>query len=153
MMSNLGAQFPQHRGNEQRFKFAAASGNVMRVSLQSFRPEFLNRVDDIVIFHPLEEAQLQHILDLRLRDLNQMLAERHITVELTEAARHQLFLTGFDRAYGARPLKRAIQRLVQDRLAMKILDGEILHGDQVLLYADPLHECLDVKVKDRAVPA
>ncbi len=151
MTSNLGAQFLNTEAMSSESNFAAASESVMQVLRQSFRPEFLNRVDDIVIFHPLEEAQLQHILDLRLRDLNKMLAERHITVELTEAARHQLFLTGFDRAYGARPLKRAIQRLVQDKLAMKILDGEILHGDHVLLDADPLHECLDVKVKDRAV--
>ncbi len=153
MTSNLGAQFLNSEAMSSESNFAAASESVMQVLRQSFRPEFLNRVDDIVIFHPLEEAQLQHILDLRLRDLNQMLTERHITVELTEAARHQLYLTGFDRAYGARPLKRAIQRLVQDKLAMKILDGEILHGDHVLLDADPLHECLDVKVKDRAVTA
>ncbi len=153
MTSNLGAQFLSTDAMSSESNFAAASENVLQLLRQSFRPEFLNRVDDIVIFHPLEETQLNHILDLRLRDLNRMLAARHITVELTEAARHQLFLTGFDRAYGARPLKRAIQRLIQDRLAMKILDGEILHGDHVALDADPLHECLQVQVKDRAVTA
>ncbi len=153
MTSNLGAQFLNTDAISSESSFAAASENVLQLLRQSFRPEFLNRVDDIVIFHPLEETQLNHILDLRLHDLNRMLAERHITVELTEAARRQIFLTGFDRAYGARPLKRAIQRLIQDRLAMKILDGEILHGDHVALDADPLHECLQVQVKGRVVPA
>ncbi|HEX4021844.1 MAG TPA: ATP-dependent chaperone ClpB [Acidobacteriaceae bacterium] len=149
MTSNLGAQFLNADAMTSESAFAEASEQVLQLLRQSFRPEFLNRVDDIVIFRPLEESQLNHILDLRLKDLNRMLAERHIAVELTEAARHQLFLSGFDRAYGARPLKRAIQRLIQDPLAIKILDGEILHGDHVLLDADPLNERLQVNVKDR----
>ncbi len=153
LTSNLGAQFLNSDAMNNDASFAEASESVMQLLRQSFRPEFLNRVDDIVIFRPLEEEQLQHILDLRLADLNRMLAERHITVELTAAARHQLFLSGFDRAYGARPLKRAIQRLVQDMLAMKILDGEILHGDHVVLDADPLHERLQAQVKERTVTA
>jgi ATP-dependent Clp protease ATP-binding subunit ClpB len=103
----------------------------MKVVREHFRPEFLNRVDDIVIFRPLGEEQLTRIVDLRLKDLERLLADRHITIDLTEAARHQLFTAGYDRAYGARPLKRAIQRLIQDPLAMKILDGEVLHGDHV----------------------
>jgi ATP-dependent Clp protease ATP-binding subunit ClpB len=150
MTSNLGAAFLNAGSMETESAFATASEQVLQLLRQSFRPEFLNRVDDVVIFRPLEEEQLYHILDLRMRDLNQMLAERHITVELTKAARHQLFLSGFDRAYGARPLKRAIQRLIQDPLAIKILDGEVLHGDHVVLDADPLHERLLVQVKDRA---
>ncbi len=98
---------------------------------QQFRPEFLNRVDDIVVFHPLGEAQLTHIIDLRLADLTKLLADRKITLDLTEAARKAIFKAGYDRAYGARPLKRAIQRMVQDKLAVKILDGTVLHGDRV----------------------
>ena len=78
-----------------------------------------------------------------------MLADRRITVEMTEAGKRQLFLTGYDRAYGARPLKRAIQRLIQDPLAIKILDGEVVHGDHVLLDADPLHNRLEIKVLAR----
>ena len=101
-----------------------------------FRPEFLNRVDDIVVFHPLGESQLTHIVDLRLADLQAMLTDRHITLELTDAARAAIFNAGYDRAYGARPLKRAIQRLVQDPLAVKILDGTVLHGDNVTLDTD-----------------
>ncbi len=153
LTSNLGAQFLNTEAMQSESSFAEASENVLQLLRQSFRPEFLNRVDDVVIFRPLDEAQLNHILDLRLADLNRMLAERHITVEMTPAARQQIFLTGFDRAYGARPLKRAIQRLIQDKLAIKILDGEVLHGDHVLLDADPLHESLKVTVQERAVQA
>ena len=107
----------------------------MKVLREHFRPEFLNRVDDVVIFRPLGEEQLTHIVDLRLKDLEKLLADRHITIELTAAARQQIFTAGYDRAYGARPLKRAIQRLIQDPLAMKILDGEVLHGDHVRIDA------------------
>ncbi|MGC1782784.1 MAG: ATP-dependent chaperone ClpB [Acidobacteriaceae bacterium] len=149
MTSNLGAQFLNAEALENESSFEAASDQVMQVLRQHFRPEFLNRVDDIVIFRPLGEDQLGKILDLRIADLNRMLADRHITVELSEAARHQLFLSGYDRAYGARPLKRAIQRLIQDPLAVKILDGEVLHGDELLLDADPLNNKLEIQVKRR----
>jgi ATP-dependent Clp protease ATP-binding subunit ClpB len=107
----------------------------MDVLRQHFRPEFLNRVDDVVVFHPLEESQLIHIVDLRLKDLQKLLADRKITIELTDAAKKAIFKAGYDRAYGARPLKRALQRMVQDPLAMKILDGEVLHGDHVVIDA------------------
>ena len=80
-----------------------------------FKPEFLNRVDDIVVFRPLGDEQLTHIVDLRLKDLQKLLADRKITLELTDGARKAIFKAGYDRAYGARPLKRAIQRLVQDQ--------------------------------------
>jgi ATP-dependent Clp protease ATP-binding subunit ClpB len=102
---------------------------------KQFRPEFLNRVDDIVIFHPLNDEQLKHIVDLRLKELQTLLADRKITLELTDAARTAIFKAGYDRAYGARPLKRAIQRMVQDKLAVKILDGSVLHGDHVVVGA------------------
>ncbi|HET9087791.1 MAG TPA: ATP-dependent chaperone ClpB, partial [Acidobacteriaceae bacterium] len=149
MTSNLGAQLLNAESLASESSFDAAREEVMQVLRQSFRPEFLNRVDDIVIFRPLGEEQLSSILKLRIDDLNRMLADRRITVELTEAARHQLFLLGYDRAYGARPLKRAIQRLIQDPLAIKILDGEVVHGDHVLLDADPLHNRLEIRVLDR----
>ena len=115
--------------------FEDAKARVMEELRKHFRPEFLNRVDDIVVFHPLGERQLTHIVDLRLKDLQKMLADRHITLELTDAARKAIFKAGYDRAYGARPLKRAIQRMVQDKLAMKILDGSVLHGDHVVVDA------------------
>ena len=131
MTSNLGTSQLSTAWAEGEEGFEDAKHRVMDELRKHFRPEFLNRVDDVVVFHPLGESQLTHIVDLRLNDLRRMLADRHITLELTEAARQAIFRAGYDRAYGARPLKRAIQRLVQDPLAMKILDGSVVHGDRV----------------------
>jgi ATP-dependent Clp protease ATP-binding subunit ClpB len=153
MTSNLGAHLLQAENLSSETAFDAAREEVMQLLRKSFRPEFLNRVDDIVIFRPLGEEQLVHIVDLRLADLRKLLEPRKITLELTEGARHQLMLTGYDRQYGARPLKRAIQRLIQDPLAIKILDGEILHGDHVRVDADPLKNRLVFEVVGRAVEA
>jgi ATP-dependent Clp protease ATP-binding subunit ClpB len=116
---------------EDKAGFAEATRRVMGVLREHFRPEFLNRIDDVVVFHPLGEEQLTHIIDLRLADLEKMLADRKIVITLTPAARKAIFKAGYDKAYGARPLKRAIQRLVQDPLAVKILDGTVRHGDHV----------------------
>jgi ATP-dependent Clp protease ATP-binding subunit ClpB len=153
MTSNLGAHLLQSENLESESAFEAAREQVMQLLRQSFRPEFLNRVDDVVIFRPLGEEQLSHIVDLRLADLRKLLEPRKITLELTEGARHQLLLTGYDRQYGARPLKRAIQRLIQDPLAIKILDGEVLHGDHIRVDADPLKNRLLFEVEGRTVEA
>ncbi|MGH9586515.1 MAG: ATP-dependent chaperone ClpB [Acidobacteriaceae bacterium] len=153
MTSNLGSQALQGESLTTEAAFDRARDQVMEVLRQSFRPEFLNRVDDIVIFRPLGEDQLSRIVGLRLKDLERLLADRDITIELTDEARHQLLMTGYDRAYGARPLKRAIQRLVQDPLAIKILDGEVLHGDHVRVEADPLNNQLKFEVAERTVEA
>jgi ATP-dependent Clp protease ATP-binding subunit ClpB len=99
-------------------RFARASEQVMTALRGHFKPEFLNRIDDIVVFRPLGTEQLTKIVELRLEDLKALLADRKITIELTEAAKHTLFTSGYDPAYGARPLKRAIQRLIQDPLAL-----------------------------------
>jgi ATP-dependent Clp protease ATP-binding subunit ClpB len=135
MTSNLGAGQLATAWAEGEDGFEDAKVRVMDELRKHFRPEFLNRVDDIVVFHPLGESQLTHIVDLRLKELQKMLVDRHITLELTDAARAAVFKAGYDRAYGARPLKRAIQRMVQDKLAMKILDGSVLHGDRVVVDA------------------
>jgi ATP-dependent Clp protease ATP-binding subunit ClpB len=103
---------------------------------EHFRPEFLNRVDDIVIFRSLGKAQMSRILDLRLNEVRKLLEERQISLELTESAKQLILAAGSDAAYGARPLKRALQRMVQDPLAMKILDGEVLHGEHVRIDVD-----------------
>ena len=153
MTSNLGAHLLQSENLESEAAFDAAREQVMQLLRQHFRPEFLNRVDDVVIFRPLGEEQLEHIVDLRLADLRKQLEPRKITLELTSAARHQLLLTGYDRQYGARPLKRAIQRLIQDPLAIKILDGEVLHGDHIRVDADPLKNRLLFEVAGRTVEA
>ncbi len=103
----------------------------------AFRPEFLNRVDDIVMFRPLGKEQLARIVDLQLARVQQLLKQRQITIDLTEAARALLYQEGSDPAYGARPMKRAIQRLVQDPLATQILEGTALPGDHVRVDAAP----------------
>jgi ATP-dependent Clp protease ATP-binding subunit ClpB len=101
-----------------------------------FRPEFINRIDEIVIFNPLGKEQLEHIVDLMLKSVEQLLAERKITLELTPAAKELLLREGYDPAYGARPLRRTIQRLLQDPLALQILEGGILPGDHVKVHRD-----------------
>jgi ATP-dependent Clp protease ATP-binding subunit ClpB len=136
MTSNIGASYLQAEGVSSPEAFAEATDHVMEALRQHFRPEFLNRVDDVIVFKPLGEEQLTHIIELRLDDLRKLLADRKITIELTQPAKELLFLEGYDRAYGARPLKRAIQRLIQDPLALKILEGEVLHGDHVVVDAD-----------------
>jgi ATP-dependent Clp protease ATP-binding subunit ClpB len=135
MTSNVGAGQLSTAWAQGEEGFEEAKSRVMDELRKHFKPEFLNRVDDIVIFHPLGDEQLTHIVDLRLKDLQKLLTDRKITLELTEGARKAIFKAGYDRAYGARPLKRAIQRMVQDKLAVKILDGSVLHGDQVQVKA------------------
>src|SRR5579871_5435290 len=149
LTSNIGASYLQAEGVSSPEAFAEASDHVMEALRQHFRPEFLNRVDDIIVFKPLGEEQLTHIIELRLDDLRKLLAERKITIELTQPAKELLFLEGYDRAYGARPLKRAIQRMIQDPLALKILEGEVLHGDHVVVDADVPKRQMVFTVGDR----
>jgi ATP-dependent Clp protease ATP-binding subunit ClpB len=148
MTSNIGAQQLSTAWADGEEGFEDAKLRVMDSLKQHFRPEFLNRVDDIVVFHALGQEQLTHIIDLRLKDLENLLADRKITLELTPEARAAIFKSGYDRAYGARPLKRAIQRLVQDPLAVKILDGTVLHGDHVVVTAGG--KGLEFSVAERA---
>jgi ATP-dependent Clp protease ATP-binding subunit ClpB len=136
MTSNLGSSFLQAEGLRSEKDFAEASKLVMNALHGHFKPEFLNRVDDIIIFRPLGKEQLVKIIELRLEDVRRLLAERKISLELTDAAKDLLFAEGFDPNFGARPLKRAIQKMVQDPLALKILDGEVLHGDHLIVDAD-----------------
>ncbi len=113
-----------------------ARKQAMEALRASFRPEFLNRIDEIVIFNPLDKKHLERIVDLLLRNVENMLVERHITLELTPAAKALLVHEGYDPAYGARPLRRTIQRLIQDPLALQILEGKVLPGDRVLVDRD-----------------
>ena len=136
MTSNLGAALLTGDTLKTEHDFDMARESVMRVLKEHFRPEFLNRVDDMVIFRSLGHAQMNQILDLRLDELRKMLEDRKISLELTEPARQLILASGWDPAYGARPLKRALQRMVQDPLAMKILDGEVLHGAHVRIDVD-----------------
>ncbi len=136
MTSNLGAAMLSAEVLKTEHDYDIARESVMKVLREHFRPEFLNRVDDIVIYKPLGNAQLSRILEMRLDDIRKLLTDRAISLELSEAARQLILKAGSDAAYGARPLKRALQRMVQDPLAMKILDGEILHGAHVRIDAD-----------------
>src|SRR5438128_1230430 len=136
MTSNIGSAFLQSEGVRSDRDFEEASKQVLNALHAHFKPEFLNRVDDIIVFHPLGKEQLVKIIELRLEDVRRLLADRKISLELTDAAKELLFAQGYDPSFGARPLKRAIQRLVQDQLALKILDGEILNGDHVVVDAD-----------------
>ncbi|MGI9101287.1 MAG: ATP-dependent chaperone ClpB [Terriglobales bacterium] len=156
MTSNLGSAYltpqdfnPQGSWVNVEREMAQAREKVMEALRAHFKPEFLNRVDDIVIFQPLRKEQLTKIVDLRLEDLRRLLAERKISIELTDAAKELLFAEGYDVQYGARPLKRAIQRMIQDPLALKILDGEVLHGDHVVVDADPARHEMTFKVSRR----
>jgi ATP-dependent Clp protease ATP-binding subunit ClpB len=149
MTSNLGSSYLQSENIRSEDAFERASKQVIETLHAHFRPEFLNRVDDIIIFHPLGKEQLVKIVDLRLEDLRRLLADRKISLELTDAAKELLFTEGYDPNFGARPLKRAIQKLVQDSLAMKILDGEVLHGDHVVVDADKKAAKMIFKVSER----
>jgi ATP-dependent Clp protease ATP-binding subunit ClpB len=132
-------------GSPAIFEYAArdperARKEALEALRAAFRPEFLNRVDDIVLFRPLGNEELRQIVKLQLAQVEKLLEERKITFELTDRATELLFREGFDPAYGARPLRRAIQRLIQDPLALRILEGSILPGEHVLVDADPRSE-------------
>ena len=104
---------------------------------RAFRPEFLNRIDEIILFHNLTREDIQAIVDIQLRHLEQLLADRHMRIELSERAKAFLAEQGYDPIYGARPLKRVVQRELQDPLALAILEGRVLDGDTVFVDVDP----------------
>jgi ATP-dependent Clp protease ATP-binding subunit ClpB len=149
MTSNIGSSYLRDLGQRTPEQLSEAHEKVMEALRANFKPEFLNRVDDIIIFNPLGKEQLTKIVDLRLEDLRKLLADRKISLELTPEAKELVFTEGYDPNYGARPLKRAIQRLIQDPLAMKILDGEVLHGDHVVVDVDKKERKLTFKVAKR----
>jgi ATP-dependent Clp protease ATP-binding subunit ClpB len=130
MTSNVGSQWINDvRGEDAK----VLEKKVMDALRNTFRPEFLNRIDDTIIFNSLGREEIKRIVDIQLNLLRKRLSEAKITLELTDRALEFLADTGFDPVYGARPLKRAIQRHVQDTLSMKILDGSITEGDKVLM--------------------
>ncbi len=161
MTSNLGSQYLRPTKVEfnengtwvaeggSEHKMEEARKQVMEAVHAYFKPEFLNRVDDIIIFNPLERKELMKIVELRLEDLRRLLADRKISIELTDKAKELVFAEGYDVAFGARPLKRSIQKLIQDPLAMKILDGEILNGDHVVIDANLGKRLVEFKVSHR----
>jgi len=129
MTSNLGSQVIQEYAGEKNY--AKMKSAVMEIVQQSFRPEFINRIDDIVVFHPLGTKQIRAIVDIQLVYLRKRLQERNMDLTLDDAARDLLGEAGFDPVYGARPLKRAIQQQIENPLANKILQGEFVPGDRI----------------------
>jgi ATP-dependent Clp protease ATP-binding subunit ClpB len=134
MTSNLGSQLIQEMAGEEHY--AQMKAAVMEVVGQHFRPEFINRVDDVVVFHPLGREQIRAITDIQLGLLRKRLAERDIGLEISTAALDRLGEAGFDPVYGARPLKRAIQTQVENPLAQALLSGRFAPGDTVRVDVD-----------------
>ncbi len=130
MTSNLGSQVIQEMGGAA--DYATMKAAVMQIVTQHFRPEFINRVDDIVVFHSLGREQIRSIVDIQLGRLRQRLAERDISLILDDDARDKIGEAGFDTVYGARPLKRAIQAQIENPLAQQILRGDFIAGDRVV---------------------
>jgi ATP-dependent Clp protease ATP-binding subunit ClpB len=133
MTSNVGSNAIFELANKDPERARKEAMDALRAS---FRPEFLNRIDEIVIFNPLGKEELAKIVALLLKSVEKLLAERQITLELTSAARELLLREGYDPAYGARPLRRTIQRLIQDPLALQILEGAVLPGDHIVVDRD-----------------
>ncbi|HEY2036490.1 MAG TPA: ATP-dependent chaperone ClpB [Steroidobacteraceae bacterium] len=129
MTSNLGSQVIQEYAGEKNYTRMKSA--VMEIVQQSFRPEFINRIDDIVVFHPLGASQIRAIVDIQLVYLKKRLQERNMDLTLDDAARDLLGEAGFDPVYGARPLKRAIQQQIENPLAQRILKGEFVPGDRI----------------------
>ncbi|NMD09005.1 MAG: AAA domain-containing protein, partial [Phyllobacteriaceae bacterium] len=129
MTSNLGSEHLVRLGEEQDVD--EVRGEVMEVVKHAFRPEFLNRIDEIILFHRLKRQHMGAIVDIQMLRLGKLLSERKIVLTLTEAARTWLADKGYDPAYGARPLKRVIQKSVQDPLAEAILAGHVKDGEPV----------------------
>ncbi|HXY19210.1 MAG TPA: AAA family ATPase, partial [Gemmatimonadales bacterium] len=128
MTSNLGSQWILELGTGN---WEEVETRVLEALRQAFRPEFLNRVDDTIIFRPLGTAELERIVDLQLKRAEALLAEKKLTLEVTPAAKRLLASEGYDPVFGARPLKRAIQRLLQNPLALAVLEGKYAEGDVI----------------------
>jgi ATP-dependent Clp protease ATP-binding subunit ClpB len=135
MTSNLGSQYIAEAASGGAELGEGVRRAVTEALRAHFRPEFLNRIDEIIFFHALSREHLKEIIDIQLRGLMKRLEERKIHVELTDAAKDRLVTEGYDPTYGARPLKRTIQRLVLDPLALRVLEGHFLEGDRVRIDA------------------
>lgn len=152
MTSNVGARniteqktigFNNAENKEKNYE--QIKGDVMNELKKAFRPEFLNRIDEIIVFKPLDEMEIEKIVEIMIKSSTGRLAEREISIEVTENMKKHIVKKGFDPAYGARPLRRAIQSLIEDTLAEEILDGKVKNGDSVVM--DFVDEKVFVKTK------
>jgi len=140
MTSNLGSQYIAERATREATDLDEGTRRLVMDALREhFPPEFLNRVDDVIVFHPLGREHLAQIIDIQLRALARRLAERKIDVVLTDAAKRQLVAEGYDPVYGARPLKRTLQRRLLDPLALEMLQGRFAEADRIVADAGPSH--------------
>jgi ATP-dependent Clp protease ATP-binding subunit ClpB len=150
MTSNVGSSaIYELAGNDPE----AARKEAMEALRAAFKPEFINRIDEIVIFNPLGKEQLGKIVGMLLKSVEKLLAERQITLELTSAAEELILREGYDPAYGARPLRRTIQRMIQDPLALQILEGKVLPGQRIRVDRDPSGEKMQFTVLAEKQPA
>jgi len=153
MTSNLGTEFIRRGGTlgflqkDGTQEDKEAQQNIEKSLKSTFRPEFLNRIDEVIIFSPLTEEQMVHIVDMQMDEIRQRLAEHNLTVELTDNTRKWLAHEGFDPNFGARPLKRTLQKFVESPLSVKLLSGDFKEGDQVLVDLDKDKEGLEFKKK------
>jgi ATP-dependent Clp protease ATP-binding subunit ClpB len=153
MTSNIGShRILEYRGAFEGREYDQMKQAVLDEMRRHFRPEFLNRVDETIVFHALSEEHLKEIVDIQLAHLRARLAERHIQIELTDAARTHLVRTGYNPTYGARPLKRAIQKEVETQLGRLILKGEVRDGQSVVVDYDAPQGALQFATVDEAVP-
>jgi ATP-dependent Clp protease ATP-binding subunit ClpB len=151
MTSNIGShRILEHRGTFQGADYAVMRATVLDELRQHFRPEFLNRVDEIIVFHALTEEQLEDIVEIQLGRLRKRLAERRITLTLSDQAKRHLVKVGYDPNYGARPLKRTIQKELETPLGRKILAGEINDGDAIDVGFDDVRGELTFNVESKA---
>jgi ATP-dependent Clp protease ATP-binding subunit ClpB len=134
MTSNLGSQQIQAMAGEENYDRMKAA--VMEIVSRHFRPEFINRIDDTVVFHPLDREQIFTIAEIQLRGLRERLRQRDIEIDVSRAALERLSEAGYDPVYGARPLKRAIQQMIENPLAKALLEGQFAGGDRVMIQAD-----------------
>ncbi len=141
MTSNVGShRILEYRGAFEGREYERMKDSVMEELRHGFRPEFLNRIDEIIVFHALSEEHLKHIVEIQLERLRSRLAERHITLSLTDEARTHLVRTGYDPVYGARPLKRAIQKQIETKLGRLLIKGEVRDGESLVVDYDPARE-------------
>ncbi len=151
MTSNLGSNLILERSGVAPWEEVEAT--VLAELRHHFRPEFLNRIDDVIVFRPLGREELERIIGLQLRNVERLLGERGIRLVVTEEARRVIADEGYEPAFGARPLRRAIQRLVQNPLALRILEGDFDEGDTVVVDADPDGAALVFREAEEAAPA
>jgi ATP-dependent Clp protease ATP-binding subunit ClpB len=148
MTSNIGSErILDYKGSFDGAEYAVVRATVLDELRRHFRPEFLNRVDETIVFHALSQDQLMEIVEIQLRRVRERLAERRVTIELTDEAKRHLVRAGYDSAYGARPLKRTIQREIETPLGRKILAGEVQDGQTVEIGLDDLRGELTFNAK------